>query len=140
MIMINVEGPDGERINITTGLNGEECGTLEEEEPDAHEETVEEKIAKTIARSGLTPQEFADRMNASSATELAPALSHRDEFFAAVAVRLNQGAQDYKDESFNKPLRQLLDELEQEALDLAGWGFIAWEKIQRMRALARTVE
>lgn len=55
------------------------------------------------------------------------------EFCRRLAARLEMGAHDYGDRSFQRPPGELLAELQLEALDLAGWGFILWERIERMR-------
>jgi hypothetical protein len=60
----------------------------------------------------------------------------RDEFIRALTQRLDAGAQAYGDCSFSRSPDALLVELEQEALDLAGWGYILWSRIQRARAAA----
>ncbi len=53
-------------------------------------------------------------------------------FAAAVRARLERGRQTYADESFNRDPAELLQELAQEALDLAGWGFVLWVRAQRL--------
>ncbi len=122
MIMVTVDGPNGERVHITTGVGGEESLHVEQSKPSEPPSSRAEVIA------AFTP------------TDRAPAMSGRDEFFGAVNARLEQGAREYHDASFDRPLPELLEELEREALDLAGWGYIVWERIQRMRAAARAVE
>lgn len=57
----------------------------------------------------------------------------RDEFIRALTERLDKGAAQYGDRSFDRPVDQLLAELQQEALDLAGWGFVLWERVRRDR-------
>ncbi len=55
----------------------------------------------------------------------------------AVQARLEKGAITYGDRSFSETPALLLDELQQESLDLAGWGFILWEKIEAMKEALR---
>jgi len=50
-------------------------------------------------------------------------------FSEAVHARLTQGASDYGDESFSKPLRRLLQEVREELLDVSGWSFIMFAKL-----------
>lgn len=64
----------------------------------------------------------------------------RRAFLDRVLERMKLGAREYGDQSFDKPFDELLVELEQEALDLAGWGFVVWEKIQRVRELAKRID
>jgi hypothetical protein len=54
-------------------------------------------------------------------------------FAAAVRERLERGRATYGDASFARPPTELLDELAAEALDLAGWGFILWARLQALR-------
>lgn len=62
------------------------------------------------------------------------------EFFDALWERLARGAVEYGDRSFDRPLLELLDEWEQEALDLAGWGYVMWQKARRLRARAQQID
>jgi hypothetical protein len=54
-------------------------------------------------------------------------------FVSCVAKRLEAGRREYGDHSFSRDPRELVSELQNEALDLAGWGFILWCRLQRMR-------
>lgn len=53
-------------------------------------------------------------------------------FASCVAKRLEVGRREYGDRSFARNPRELVAELQDEALDLAGWGFILWCRLQRM--------
>ena len=55
-------------------------------------------------------------------------------FMMALDDRIEQGALAYGDKSFERPPVELLEELQLEALDLAGWGYVLWERIERMKA------
>ena len=57
-------------------------------------------------------------------------------FAAAVEARLEAGAATYGDRSFGRALEDLLGELQQECLDLAGWGFALWARLERLKAAA----
>lgn len=63
-----------------------------------------------------------------------------DRFVARVRERLEQGREAYADRSFSRDPGELIDELEQEALDLAGWGFVLWVRLQRARAAAAALD
>lgn len=55
--------------------------------------------------------------------------------------RLDQGVRTYGDVSFKRGWSDLLEELAEEAIDLAGWGFILWCRIQRsLRVIDSAVE
>jgi hypothetical protein len=55
-------------------------------------------------------------------------------FAEAVRARLEAGRAAYGDKSFERPPAELVGELQQEALDLAGWGFVLWCRLEAMRA------
>lgn len=60
-----------------------------------------------------------------------------EDFLAELEDKLLRGQADYGDASFDKPAQEILDELQAEALDLAGWGYVLWEKIERVRRRLR---
>lgn len=53
-------------------------------------------------------------------------------FRAELEAKLEHGAREYGPGSYERSAAELLGELKSEALDLAGWGFILWAKIDRM--------
>lgn len=55
----------------------------------------------------------------------------RRAFLDALAARLEMGAREYDNASFEKPLPVTAAELEAEALDIAGWGYVMWVQIRR---------
>jgi|WetSurMetagenome_2_1015567.scaffolds.fasta_scaffold03061_4 hypothetical protein len=54
-------------------------------------------------------------------------------FTEAARSRLEKGRGLYGDRSFPRKPEELLAEIEEEALDLAGWGYIAWSRVRSMR-------
>lgn len=68
------------------------------------------------------------------------AISTFDAFTAQVRSRLDRGRQDYGDSSFDRPLGDVLRELSEEALDIAGWGFIVWARIERLKRTLDRIE
>jgi hypothetical protein len=64
---------------------------------------------------------------------MADPLARFPEFTQAVQRRLDAGRGSYGDRSFERPPAALLDELQQEALDLAGWGYVLFERIERLK-------
>jgi hypothetical protein len=56
-----------------------------------------------------------------------------DGFVREVRARLEAGRAEYGERSFSRPPDELLAELQQEALDLAGWGFVLWARIDAAR-------
>lgn len=61
-------------------------------------------------------------------------------FAARVRGRLEAGRAAYADESFSKEPDELLGELQQEAMDLAGWGFVLFTRIERMREAIENID
>lgn len=53
------------------------------------------------------------------------------QFVAMVEARLEQGVRDYGDKSFAKSPAALIGEIKQELLDVCGWGFILWDRLDR---------
>lgn len=54
-------------------------------------------------------------------------------FVKAVRQRLEAGRVEYGDRSFARAPSDLIGELQQEALDLAGWGFVLFERLRAMQ-------
>jgi len=55
------------------------------------------------------------------------------DFETALKSKLRGGYQEYGDTSFKMHGTDILDELEEECLDLAGWGLILFAKIREMK-------
>jgi len=51
-------------------------------------------------------------------------------FTGLVQQRLRRGAREYNNESFSRDPRELLHELQEECLDLAGWAFILHARLK----------
>lgn len=58
-------------------------------------------------------------------------------FADTVRARLEQGRETYGDKSFSKDPAELVAELQAECLDLAGWGFVLFERLQAAQAALR---
>lgn len=54
-------------------------------------------------------------------------------YFDALDKRLEQGQKEYGDKSFCESTSELLDEIQQEVLDIAGWSYILWERLERLK-------
>lgn len=52
-------------------------------------------------------------------------------FVASLESRLESGERQYEGKSFDRSSAELMQELEQEILDWAGWGFILWRTLRR---------
>lgn len=58
------------------------------------------------------------------------AVRHRD-FADEVRERMLSGRRTYGDKSFGLPFSMLMAEAQQEAVDLAGWPYMAWRQLRR---------
>ena len=61
-------------------------------------------------------------------------------FASCVSARLEVGARESGDRSFSRAPAELVAEMQAEALDVAGWGFILWCRLQRMREQLEELE
>ena len=61
-------------------------------------------------------------------------------YFGEVRKRLAKGEAEYGDASFARPSSDLLGELQEEASDLGGWGFVLWNHLRWLRAQASQIE
>jgi len=57
--------------------------------------------------------------------------AERRQFLDALAARLEVGARDYGNASFEKPVAMTSTEILDEALDIAGWAYILWVQLRR---------
>ncbi|MCC6994800.1 MAG: hypothetical protein IT370_09345 [Deltaproteobacteria bacterium] len=55
------------------------------------------------------------------------------EFARAVSARLEAGRASYGDKSFSRHPAVLCGEIEQELLDVMGWGYILWRRMRELR-------
>lgn len=56
-----------------------------------------------------------------------------DRFVQRLRARLEAGAANYGDASFTRPAAELVDEIQQEVEDIAGWGLLLWIRLDRLR-------
>lgn len=49
-----------------------------------------------------------------------------------VGSRLNHGAVEYGEASFERPILELITEIKEELADVAGWSWIMWHRLNRM--------
>jgi len=54
-------------------------------------------------------------------------------YFGELRSRLKVGAECYGEKSFDKTDGRLLQEIQEEILDIAGWSYILWAKIERLK-------
>lgn len=56
-------------------------------------------------------------------------------YFEELEKRIERAAIEYGDKSFDKSTEKLLGEIQEEILDIAGWSYILWEKLERMKSV-----
>ena len=61
-------------------------------------------------------------------------------FVARLRARLETGAATYGNTSFTRPAVELIDEIQQEVEDIAGWGLLLWIRLDRLRSRVEQVE
>jgi hypothetical protein len=54
-------------------------------------------------------------------------------FFARVTERMHAGQRQYGDRSWSRSPDALLDEIQQELEDVAGWSIVLWSRLQSAR-------
>ena len=62
------------------------------------------------------------------------------EYQRRIRLRIKQGAQEYGDTSFLSSPLALIEEIQQEIEDIAGWGYIMWVRLERMKRLASKLD
>ncbi len=60
-------------------------------------------------------------------------LRHWPQFLEVMEQRLHTGFLEYGDGSFERPMRDLAGEIEEEMLDIIGWAFIGWCRLQALK-------
>ncbi len=59
------------------------------------------------------------------------------DFTGAVRARLDKGQAEYGGASFQRPPEELVDEIAEELEDVAGWAFVLWVRIYKLRERLR---
>jgi hypothetical protein len=54
-------------------------------------------------------------------------------YVSLLEERLRKGADSYGDASFSMPPQDAIAEIQQEVLDISGWGFILWSRLEDLR-------
>ena len=60
-------------------------------------------------------------------------------FISKLHSRMNIGHEEYGDESFDRPLLALINEIEEELLDICGWGMITYSRIHDIKGKITTM-
>jgi hypothetical protein len=62
------------------------------------------------------------------------ALEQWGSFTDEIRQRLESGKRAYGDSSFERPEERLITEIQQELLDVTGWSFILWHRLEALRS------
>jgi len=62
-----------------------------------------------------------------------PRSAEFDEFVGRVRKRLVAGAAEYGDSSFERPVGEVAGEISEELLDVAGWAWVMWCRVEALR-------
>ncbi len=63
-----------------------------------------------------------------------------ERFAAKVHARLVQGERVFDNRSLDKPHLDLIEEIQQELEDIAGWGVLLWIRLERIKTLAKQLD
>jgi hypothetical protein len=63
-----------------------------------------------------------------------------DRFVSDLRDRLEAGARTYGGISFQRPIAELVGEVMAEAVDICGWSFLAWVRLDRLRRAVEQLE
>lgn len=66
-------------------------------------------------------------------------MSDYKRYFEELEARLEAGAKEYGDDSFKKSTLKLIGEIQEEILDIAGWGYILWKKLEDLKLNAKKI-
>jgi hypothetical protein len=61
-------------------------------------------------------------------------------FFKRLFARLEAGAREYGNKSYSRDPVELMDEIQQELLDVCGWGCIQFERLEKMKEALSSIE
>lgn len=61
-------------------------------------------------------------------------------FAQRVRDRLEKGRHEYHDQSFSKHPMELLGEIQAELLDVCGWSFVLWHRVESLREALKVAE
>ena len=66
-------------------------------------------------------------------------LEYFSRFCLDLNAKLQKGFKDYGDVSFSRAPEQLIQEIQAECLDIAGWGLVLWARLEKMLEVVRTL-
>ena len=63
-----------------------------------------------------------------------------ERFASKVHARLVEGERVFDNRSLDKPHLDLIEEIQQELEDIAGWGVLLWIRLERVKTLAKQLQ
>ena len=63
-----------------------------------------------------------------------------ERFASKVHARLVEGERVFDNRSLDKPHLDLIEEIQQELEDIAGWGVLLWIRLERIKTLAKQLQ
>jgi glutamate/tyrosine decarboxylase-like PLP-dependent enzyme len=54
-------------------------------------------------------------------------------FVKLLDMKMTRGFYSYGDKSFSRDPKELLEEIQAETLDIAGWGMVLWQRIEDLK-------
>ena len=54
-------------------------------------------------------------------------------FWNQLWLKLERGAKEYGDASFDRPRDELWGEIQEECIDIAGWAYVLWLKVEALK-------
>lgn len=106
------------------------AGTLSLELEAANERTAQLVDELYPGSPIVATQEEAGVFFAKALARMGHECTAREVFFTQLLGRLSKGEHKHGDRSFERSPVEILGEMRDEALDLAGWGYILWKRIQ----------
>ena len=61
-------------------------------------------------------------------------------FLGEVVSRMKVGSEEYGEGSYERPLGELLSEIQEELVDVAGWSSIMWARCEKIREQLKKME
>ena len=58
-------------------------------------------------------------------------------YISQLKGRMAKGNHEYKEISFSKDPEELIQEIQEELLDVSNWGFILWQRLERIREVMK---
>ena len=58
-----------------------------------------------------------------------------EEYITQLRAKVEEGAKEHGDKSYDLQASKVVVELQKECLDIAGWGYFLWRRLEKVRKL-----